>query len=121
MLRPGLIVMEIDFVAVRCAGVVESVTVNERLAVPGTVGVPLITPPLFMVRPVGSPVTAQVYGEVPPVACIVAEYVPPPMPFGSDVVLTLGAGLMVREMVAVAVWCVGLVLSVTEKTTLEVP
>jgi hypothetical protein len=57
-----------------CAvGVAESVTVTVKVDVPDVVGTPLICPvAAFRVRPVGkAPVTLQVYGVVPPLACSV--------------------------------------------------
>ena len=58
-------------VAVPAVGVVESVTLMEKLNDPAVVGVPLICPiEAFNERPAGNaPVlTDQVYGVVPPVA-----------------------------------------------------
>jgi hypothetical protein len=58
-----------------CAGLSESVTENEKVKVPAAVGVPLIAPvEAFRLRPPGRlpPVTAHVYGVVPPVASSVA-------------------------------------------------
>lgn len=51
------------------AAVVPSVAETLTLKVPDCVGVPEITPVVVLsVRPVGSPVAAKVYGEVPPEA-----------------------------------------------------
>jgi hypothetical protein len=43
------------------------------LLVPVAVGVPEMAPEELMLRPAGSPVADQVYGNVPPLAVIVAE------------------------------------------------
>ncbi len=54
-----------------CAGLAASVTCTVRLAVPATVGVPLITPVVALrLRPAGSVplLSDQLYGVVPPVA-----------------------------------------------------
>jgi hypothetical protein len=55
-----------------CAGLLESFTIAEKVAVPPAVGVPEITPVLsFRFRPTGKLPDAidQVYGEVPPLTC----------------------------------------------------
>jgi hypothetical protein len=52
---------------------VESVTVMLTFAELAPPGVPAITPPEFIFKPVGKPVAAQVYGGVPPVADSVNE------------------------------------------------
>jgi hypothetical protein len=59
--------------ALRWLGVLESVTVIEGVLVPVAVGVPEIAPAELMLRPAGSPVADHVYGNVPPLALIVAE------------------------------------------------
>jgi hypothetical protein len=53
--------------------VLESVTVIEGVLVPVAVGVPEMAPEALMLRPAGSPVADQVYGDVPPLTLIVAE------------------------------------------------
>jgi hypothetical protein len=63
-----LIVREIVEVAVAPAA---SVTVKTKLKVPVTVGVPESTPAVLKLIPVGTPVAAQVFGLVPPVADMV--------------------------------------------------
>ena len=67
--RAGMIVMLKAFEAVS-AGVLESVAVTVKLAVPAVVGVPEITPVApARAKPVGSEpaVTDQVMGAAPPV------------------------------------------------------
>ena len=56
-----------------CCGVDESVTVSVTLKLPDAVGVPLRVPALFTPRPAGNPVALQLYGAVPPSACIAVE------------------------------------------------
>ena len=72
--RPAPMVMEsVEVEALRWVGVVESVTVMVGEVVPAAVGVPEMAPEELMLRPVGNPVADQVYGDVPPLALIVAE------------------------------------------------
>jgi hypothetical protein len=67
-------VMECEVVvALRWVGVLESVTVMLGVLMPVAVGVPEMVPEELIVRPAGSPVADQVYGNVPPLAVIVAE------------------------------------------------
>ena len=67
----------------------ESVTLRVKVDDPPAVGVPEIPPPLPSTKPVGrAPAdTAQVYGEVPPVADTEEPYTAPTVPFGSEVVV----------------------------------
>ena len=59
--------------AVRCVGLVESVTVTTTVPELAPCGVPLMTPlEASMPRPAGSPVADQVYGVVPPLAARVS-------------------------------------------------
>jgi hypothetical protein len=72
--RPALMVMEsVDVETLRWVGVVESVTVMLGEVVPVALGVPEMAPEELMLKPAGSPVADQVYGDVPPLALIVAE------------------------------------------------
>jgi len=111
-----------DKVAVAvCCGVPESFTVTTTLAfATAVVGVPVIVPfDALIESPAGNPVADQVYRTVPPVADTVALYAVPTVPLGRVVVVMVsGAGLMVSDRVAVAVWCVGEVESVTVIVTL---
>jgi len=67
----GLIVI-VSFELAVCAGLPESVTVTVTVELPAVVGVPVMVQP-FRIKPSGSvPVIEQLYGEVPPVAVIVA-------------------------------------------------
>jgi hypothetical protein len=62
----------------------------KNVEVPAVVGVPEITPVLALIaNPAGSApeYTLHVYGFVPLVAAIVAEYAPPTIPFGKLVVV----------------------------------
>jgi hypothetical protein len=62
MATAGAIVNVKFLVAVRCVGLVESVTVTATVLVPAAVGVPLIAPvDAFSVRPAGNPVVVQLY------------------------------------------------------------
>jgi hypothetical protein len=58
-----------------CTGELESVTFTVNEAVPAVVGVPLTTPPLLSVNPVGNApaLIDQLYGLVPPLAVKLAE------------------------------------------------
>ena len=72
--RPAPMVMEsVDVEALSWLGVLESVTVMVGVLVPPALGVPEMAPEELIVRPAGSPVADQVYGNVPPLALIVAE------------------------------------------------
>jgi hypothetical protein len=65
---------------------------------PAAVGVPEITPPVLIVRPVGKPVAVQLYGVVPPVAVTVVDaYATETCPLGrlTGVETTKGAGEIV--------------------------
>ncbi len=109
-------------VAVRCAGVVESVTVIDTVLVPAVVGFPLMAPlAASIVRPAGRPVADHVYGVVPPLALTVALYAPPTTPPGSDVVVMFGGAMTVNIRFAVAVRCDGLLESVTVMATVLAP
>jgi hypothetical protein len=71
-----------------------SVTCAVKLYEPTVVGVPLSAPPLESVSPAGSapPVTAHVYGGVPPVAVKFCEYATPGVPPGSVVEVVIVGG-----------------------------
>ena len=77
----GLIVKANAFVAV---ALMLSVTFTVKFAVPVAVGVPLITPAAFMLKPGGNDpdVINHAYGEVPPAADRVCEYGTVSVPFG---------------------------------------
>jgi hypothetical protein len=65
-----------DRVALSFVGVAESFTLKVTVNVPLTVGVPLITPDVARLNPLGNGVvvlTPNLYGEVPPEALSVAE------------------------------------------------
>src|SRR5690348_4058792 len=67
-----------------------SATLTVKLAVPGAVGVPEITPAALKVKPAGSaPVEVHVLPPVPPLATRVCEYATPTWPSGSDGVVTV--------------------------------
>jgi hypothetical protein len=73
MLNAPAILSDRFTVLVRAVGVVESLTVTATVLVAAAVGVPLITPVVWLIlKPGCNPVADQVYGEVPPVACTVA-------------------------------------------------
>lgn len=106
-----------------CAGLPESVTFTVTVEVPAVVGVPVTAQFVPRVRPAGSvpAVIEQLYGEVPPLAPIVAEYGVPTVPPGSvPVVMVTAAGAMVMLTVPVAVPA-GLAESVTFTVSVEVP
>jgi len=69
---------------VLCGVALESVAFTDTVIVPAVVGVPLTTQPAPSMRPDGSVPDAivQVYGDVPPLTPIVAEYGEPTVPFG---------------------------------------
>jgi hypothetical protein len=78
-----------------CTGELESVTFTVNEAVPAVVGVPLTTPPLLSVNPVGNApeMTDQLYGLVPPLAAGVAAYTACTVPEGKEpTVMASGAG-----------------------------
>src|SRR6185312_10223983 len=102
-------------VAVRCVGLVESVTVMATVLVPAAVGVPLIAPvEEFRFNPAGRPVADQVYGVVPPDAASVAPgYAVLTTPDGNEDVVMVSCPMIVSEKLLLAVRCVGLVESVT--------
>ena len=65
-----------DRVALSFVGVAESFTLKVTVNVPLTVGVPLITPDVARLNPLGNGVvvlTPNLYGAVPPEALSVAE------------------------------------------------
>lgn len=76
-------------------------TVKEN--VPAAVGVPEITPVVDNVNPAGKlpVVTAQVYGETPPVATRDAEYATPILAAGSVVVVIVNSGSTVTAYACV--------------------
>ena len=68
-----MLMESVDVEALSWLGVLESVTVMVGVLVPPALGVPEMAPEELIVRPAGSPVADQVYGNVPPLAVIVAE------------------------------------------------
>ncbi len=77
-----------------------SVKVTLKLGVPEAVGVPLMTPvDEARVRPAGSVplLTAQVYGDVPPLATRVWEYATPTSPPGREVVVMVGPAMTLMD------------------------
>jgi hypothetical protein len=108
-------------VAVRGAGLVESVAVKVAVDVPAVVGLPVIWPvDVLKSNPAGRLVAAHVIGLVPPVAARVALYAVPTTPPGSDAVVIVIGPTMVIDRFAVAVRCVGLVASVAVNITVDV-
>jgi hypothetical protein len=94
----------------------------ETVLVPAALGVPLTAPvDAFTVRPAGKFAPAHVYGGVPPVTARLAAYATPATPPGSDVVVMVSAGAMVRDRFFEALACVGLVESVTVIARVLVP
>ena len=117
-----VIVIDRLFVAVRCVGFVESVTVMFTVLVAAAVAVPLMTPvDASMLSPVGRPVADHVYGVVPPVALTVALYGVPALPPGNEVVVMVGGAMIVIAKLTVAVRCVGFVESVTVMAAVLAP
>ena len=104
-----------DCVVVCAVGAVLSVALTEKVALPPATGVPEIVPAALRLRPVGSDpeTSAHVYAGVPPVAVSDCEYGAVARALGSVVVLMLRAAPTVIVNAWVAVWCVGVVLSVT--------
>jgi len=83
-----------------------SVTCTVNVAVPGTDGVPLITPVVAArLSPCGNVpcVMVQVTGVAPPDWASVAEYGVPALPFDKLVVVITGLDLMVSSRIAVSV------------------
>jgi hypothetical protein len=74
--RGGLTVMVFVTMSTAAVGVCESVTETLNAVEPRAVGVPLIVPPVLIVRPGGSvpDASAQVNGPLPPVEVSVVEY-----------------------------------------------
>jgi hypothetical protein len=94
--------------------VLESVTVIEGVLVPVAVGVPEIAPEELMLRPAGSPVADQVYGVVPPLALIEAEYAAPVKPPGNDAVaIDKPAPTVMESALVVTLRWLGVLESVT--------
>src|ERR1700753_660684 len=113
-------------VAVSAVGVALSVTVTVKVDVPVLVGVPLMIPVAgSRARPAGSDpdMTANVSAPVPPVTAICVAYSAPRAPFGSAVAATVRApgAAMVIEMLSVAVFGVGVELSVAVSVAVNVP
>jgi hypothetical protein len=77
VVHPALVAATIILSAlvVAAAGLAESVTRTVKLKVPAAVGVPLITPVLARLRPLGNEPLAidHVYAGVPPLAVSVAK------------------------------------------------
>ena len=109
------------FETVKCDGVVESVTLTSTVLVEGDVGIPVITPALLMLKPVGSPDADQVYGAVPPLAASVTEYAVPTGCAGSPVVVMDGPDLMrMLRLLEIVRW-LGDVESVAVMVAVTVP
>ena len=71
------VIVSVRLTFVVCAGELESVTLNvSGVALIAAVGVPLIKPDEFSVKPPGNvpEVSVHVFGAVPPVAASVCEY-----------------------------------------------
>ena len=104
-----------DWVVVWAVGAVLSVALTVKVELPPATGVPEIVPAALRLRPVGSEpeASAHVYVGVPPVAVSDCEYGAVARALGSVVVLMLRAAPTVIVNAWVAVWCVGVVLSVT--------
>ncbi len=68
------------------SGLLLSVAVTVSMAVPATVGVPVITQPAPRVSPAGSvpAVMVQLYGELPPATPIMPVYGTPTVPLGGE-------------------------------------
>jgi hypothetical protein len=77
-------------------GVLESVTVTVKSALPAAVGVPEITPELLSVSPAGSApaVSVQVKGVTPPLAVRVSLYAVPTMPSGNRLVVMVSPAIV---------------------------
>ena len=118
---PGPITNVNRFDTVKCVGAVESVTLTSTVLVEGDAGLPLITPALLMLKPVGSPDADQVYGAVPPLAVSVKEYAVPAGSVGSPVVVMAGPDLMTMLRLLAIVRCVGDVESVAVIVAVTVP
>jgi hypothetical protein len=103
------------------AGLPESVTITVTVELPAAVGVPLTVQPLS-VSPAGRVpvVMEQLYGEVPPLAPMVALYVMPTVPSGSVLVSVRAAGSMTIVSGPVTV-CTGLPESVAFTVTVALP
>src|SRR5581483_11219652 len=109
-------------VVVRWFGALESVRVKVGVLVPVDVGVPVIAPEEFIVRPAGNPLTDQVYGKVPPLPAMLAEYWTPTIPPDSVVVLIDGpAAMVIDRFVVVTLRWFGLLASVRVKLGVLVP
>jgi hypothetical protein len=109
-------------VALRCVGLVESVTVTATVLVPAVVGLPLMTPlAASMLNPAGNPVADHTYGVAPPLALTGALYAVPVTPPGRDAVVMAIGATIVSDRFLVAVKCVGFVESVTVTATVLVP
>jgi hypothetical protein len=117
----GFVISENDFVAV-CDGDPLSVTCTVKVAVPGVVGVPLITPALDSVRPCGKipEESDQVYGAVPFAGASVCEYAVPSVASGRDVVVIKSPAAMLSTNGLETV-CGGVPLSATCTVTFDVP
>jgi len=84
-----------------------------KLETPPEHGVPAIVPSLLKANPVGREpeVTLQEKGGTPPDSCSIALYALPPVPPGSDLLVTKGEGTTVSETTA------DFVLSATDVAT----
>jgi hypothetical protein len=73
--RGGFTTMVLLAMSTAAVGVCESVTETLKVVEPRVVGVPLMTPPVLMVRPGGKvpDASAQVNGPIPPVEVSVVE------------------------------------------------
>jgi hypothetical protein len=122
MLSCGVMTRVSCRVAVKCDGVVPSVTVTDTGDVPAAVGVPEIAPvEESSVKFAGRPLADQEYGPVPPVTARVAEYGLPAGRDGSVSVVIVRPGLIFRDRVFEMLRCVGVVASVAVNVTVAVP
>ena len=110
IVKPLVTVIERMAVAV-CGVGLESVACTVKLVVPGAVGMPVMRPAVFIVRPAGNrlPVASEnVYDGTPPVAETLALYAVPWTPFTNVVVVIDSEGVTVIDRFAVTVCGVGL-------------
>jgi hypothetical protein len=120
--RVGAIVTENCLVALKCVGLVASVTVTLTVAAPAALGIPVIAPVEGSIdNPAGRPVAVQAYGVMPPEAASGPLYTEPTTPFGSAAVVIVSPGAIVTKNCLVPLKCVGLVASVTVTLTVAAP
>jgi hypothetical protein len=107
------------------AGEEESVTCTVKLDWPPLVGVPVIVPFLFKLRPVGKEPEAKVheYGSVPPEARSVVEYAVPTVPLDNELVVIASGDPLATIVIekALDAFCTGEEVSVTCTVKLDWP